>query len=157
MRIQAHLAEVISGREGGEQKGKDRYSKQKKDCVYQPSQQKAHHKARDTPASGSDPGIAATSRRVASCSGVCKIFSGTPCSTTLPRSITAISSPKCAAIARSCVIKRYVSAKDDCSSNRRLAICACTEQSRADSASSRITSFGASDSARAMARLCLCT
>src|SRR6267378_2759732 len=136
MRIQAHLAEVISGRELGEQKGKDRYFKQKKDCVYQPSQQKAHHRARGRRGVTLDPGTAATSRRVASCSGACRSFSGTPCSTTLPRSITAISSPRCAAIARSCGIKRYVSANDDCRSNRRLAICACTEQSRADSASS---------------------
>src|SRR5580692_1839818 len=52
---------------------------------------------------------------------------------------------------RSWVIKSKVIPREDCSSRRRLAIWACTEQSRAESASSRMRILGSRVSARAMA------
>src|SRR5713101_4333154 len=56
-------------------------------------------------------------------------------------------------MAKSCVMNKYVIPRVLCNSIRRLAICACTEQSRAESASSRIKSLGSSASARAMVYL----
>src|SRR5216684_2492942 len=156
LRIQAHLVKVISGCKRGKQKGKDGDANQEKRCLQQSAQKVTHHTTCGRCAAAPSLGVAAIKRRVTSCCGSRKTLSAAPSSTTFPRSITAISSARCPAIAKSWVMKRYVKPNEDCNSSSRLAICACTEQSSAESASSRTSSFGSSARARAIATLCLC-
>src|SRR6266853_380337 len=154
--IQPHLIEIVSGREGRKQKSKDGDTDQEKRCLQQSAKKVTHQPTCGVCATAPSLGVAAIKRRVTSFCGSRKTLSAAPSSTTFPRSITAISSDRCPAMAKSCVMKRYVRPSEDCNSRSRLAICACTEQSSAESASSRISSFGSSARARAIASLCLC-
>src|SRR5260370_9510 len=156
LRIQAHLVEIISGGKRGKQKCKDRDTDQKKRCLQQSVQKVTHHTTCGACAAAPSLGVAAIKRRVISCSGSRKPLSPPSSSPTFPRSTPPISSARCPAIAKSCVMKRYVKLSAYCNSRSRLAICACTEQSSAESASSRISSFGSSARARAIASLCRC-
>src|SRR5216683_1540951 len=156
LRVQSHLIEIISRRKRGKQKCKDRDTDQEKRCLKESVQKVTHQPTCGACVAAPSLGVAAIKRRVTSCSGSRKTLSAAPHSTTLPRSITAISSARCPAMAKSCVMKRYVRPSEDCNSSSRLAICACTEQSSAESASSRINSLGSSARARAIASLCLC-
>src|SRR5207247_1694231 len=77
-----------------------------------------------------------------------------PVSTIFPRYITAIVWLMCATAARSCAMKRYDRPSRLWRSRSRLRICARIETSRADTGSSRTTSFGDRASARAIAARC---
>src|SRR5260370_40345177 len=108
LRLQAHLVEIISRRKRGKQKRKNGDTDQEKRCLQQSAQKVTHHTTCGRCAAAPSLGVAAIKRRVVSCPGSRKTLSAAPSSTIFPRSITAISSARCPAIAKSWVLKRYV-------------------------------------------------
>jgi len=85
-----------------------------------------------------------------------KMVGLSPNSTIFPRYIMAILSEMYLAMARSCVIKRYVSPKSFLKFNIKSIIAVLSETSIIETGSSATTNSGCNMSALAMAARCLC-
>ncbi|CPU62296.1 Uncharacterised protein [Mycobacteroides abscessus] len=101
-------------------------------------------------AAGSGTGTAASRRCVYACFGSCTICDVSPTSTSLPLCITAMRSDSSSTTARSCEMNRHANPCSRCRSVNRSRTLAWTDTSRADVGSSATSSFGSSESARAM-------
>src|SRR2546429_6877932 len=106
LRVQAHFIEITSRGKNCKREGKEGNAQEQESSVSGSAQQITHHDSANGGRDKSRRGTAAKSSRVILFSGCVRISSGAPCSTICPRLITAISSARCAAIAKSWEIKR---------------------------------------------------
>src|SRR5690625_2398649 len=106
--------------------------------------------------SGSGIGMADKSAFVYGCCGFSNKDVLSAISTIFPKYITIMRSYICLTTPKSWAINKYVKLNSFCKLFSKLRTCACTETSRADTASSHTINFGSTASARAIPTRCLC-